>query len=181
MITTAQVAYASRPIRDGGSVRWASWKLWQARDSCFKLVAQSLRAASSRAVRPAGSNRPRRIGMSASTTSSSTSVNPARHRREWDMVTPRREEIEERNGNRRGGDCEPKPARRPGDRMRKKRDRPHSSQKYPRIRILVKGKNERCPSRKSRNAREALSDVAAHAASCSTTSIGQPTYLAARG
>src|SRR5437870_325000 len=59
-----------------------SWKLWQARPICFRLLLQLMRAAASRTFWTAGRSRPMRIAMIAITTNSSISVKPVKRRRE---------------------------------------------------------------------------------------------------
>src|SRR5262245_38260166 len=74
---TFQVAYWSA-MRAGGSLLYASWKLWMASPICLRLLAHCVRAAASRTFCTAGSSNPIRIAMMAMTTRSSMSVNPRR-------------------------------------------------------------------------------------------------------
>src|SRR5947209_4499910 len=62
----------------GGRLPKVSWRLWQARPSCLRLLVHLMRAAASRTFWTAGRSRPIRMAMIAITTNSSISVNARR-------------------------------------------------------------------------------------------------------
>src|SRR5947209_6049048 len=62
----------------GGRLPKVSWRLWQARPSCLRLLVHLMRAAASRTFWTAGRSRPIRMAMIAITTSSSIRVKPRR-------------------------------------------------------------------------------------------------------